>query len=82
MWKRQSLLVSQRGLTMNDYLTKKYLAYNNIEKLFTPDMVQHELLCGNTLGRLHVKQVLGSAKSKFTKDEFFKVICVTLDLDN
>ena len=66
---------------MRDYLLKKYSAYGDEGKIFNCEHIMVEMLCSNSVARLHIKQVLNVQKTNFTKDEFFNIIEVALDLD-
>lgn len=66
---------------MKDYLEKKYSAYGDEGKIFNCEHVMAEMLCSNSVARLHIKQVLNVQKTNFTKEEFLKIVTVALDLD-
>lgn len=69
-----------KGLKMRDYLGKKY-SYLGQGKPCNASFLQEELLCSNSLARLHIKEVLGVQKVSFTLEELITVVEVSLDLD-
>lgn len=66
---------------MYSYLRNKYSYLNEVGKVCNHVHVEAELLCSANMARMHIKEVLGKTYENFSKEDFIKIVIISLDLD-